>query len=300
MTIPPLLVPGDEVLVISPSSHPTTDLWIQGIEVLEAWGLKVHRGKHYLSAYEGFGGTDEERLEDLQVGLNDPNIKAIFPIRGGYGASRLLDSLDFSEMKRSSKWMVGFSDITALLVHLDSLGIASIHGPMPHNFCQNGGELALESLHRLLFQGETRLEAPGSPNNRQGESSGNILGGNLSLLTHLVGSSSFENPAGKILCLEEVGERLYHVDRMMVQLKRSGYLKNLAGLLVGGFTDCDEASLTIGKSYQEIILEHTEGTSYPIAFDVPLGHIPGNFALPFGTKINLLINSEKVQVTGQI
>jgi muramoyltetrapeptide carboxypeptidase len=120
------------------------------------------------------------------------------------------------------------------------------------------------------------------------------------LLTHLVGSSSFENPAGKILCLEEVGERLYHVDRMMVQLKRSGYLKNLAGLLVGGFTDCEEASLTIGKSYQEIILEHTEGTSYPIAFDVPLGHIPGNFALPFGTKINLSINSEKVQVTGQI
>ena len=140
MTIPPLLVPGDEVLVISPSSHPTTDRWIQGIEVLEAWGLRVQRGKNYLAVNEGFAGTDPERLADLQSGLDDPNIKAIFPMRGGYGASRLLDALNFSKMKHSPKWLVGFSDITAPLVHLDSLGIAGIHGPMPHNFCIEGGE----------------------------------------------------------------------------------------------------------------------------------------------------------------
>lgn len=300
MTIPPLLVPGDDVLVISPSSHPTSDRWIQGIEVLEAWGLRVNRGKNYLAVHEGFAGTDAERLADFQVGLDDPSMKAIFPMRGGYGASRLLDSLDFSGMKRSPKWLVGFSDITAPLVHLDSLGFAGIHGPMPHNFCVEGGELALESLYRLLFHGETYLEANASPYNRLGEATGKAIGGNLSILVHLLGSSSFENPAGKILCLEEVGERLYHVDRMLVQLKRAGFLQNLAGLLVGGFTDCHEAPLTIGKKYEEIIREHTEGTSYPIAFDVPFGHIPSNFALPFGTKINLSINSEKVQVTGQI
>lgn len=300
MTIPPLLVPGDDVLVISPSSHPTSDRWIQGIEVLEAWGLRVNRGKNYLAVHEGFAGTDAERLADFQVGLDDPSMKAIFPMRGGYGASRLLDSLDFSGMKRSPKWLVGFSDITAPLVHLDSLGFAGIHGPMPHNFCVEGGELALESLYRLLFHGETNLEANASPYNRLGEATGKAIGGNLSILVHLLGSSSFENPAGKILCLEEVGERLYHVDRMLVQLKRAGFLQNLAGLLVGGFTDCHEAPLTIGKKYEEIIREHTEGTSYPIAFDVPFGHIPSNFALPFGTKINLSINSEKVQVTGQI
>ncbi len=300
MTIPPLLVPGDDVLVISPSSHPTTDRWIQGIEVLEAWGLRVNRGKNYLAVHEGFAGTDAERLTDFQAGLDDPCIKAIFPMRGGYGASRLLDSLDFSGMKRSPKWLVGFSDITAPLVHLDSLGFAGIHGPMPHNFCVEGGELALESLYRLLFHGETNLEVNASPYNRLGEVTGKAIGGNLSIVVHLLGSSSFENPAGKILCLEEVGERLYHVDRMLVQLKRAGFLQNLAGLLVGGFTDCHEAPLTIGKKYEEIIREHTEGTSYPIAFDVPFGHIPSNFALPFGTKINLSINSEKVQVTGQI
>ncbi len=300
MTIPPLLVPGDDVLVISPSSHPTTDRWIQGIEVLEAWGLRVNRGKNYLAVHEGFAGTDAERLTDFQAGLDDPSMKAIFPMRGGYGASRLLDSLDFSGMKRSPKWLVGFSDITAPLVHLDSLGFAGIHGPMPHNFCVEGGELALESLYRLLFHGETNLEVNASPYNRLGEVTGKAIGGNLSIVVHLLGSSSFENPAGKILCLEEVGERLYHVDRMLVQLKRAGFLQNLAGLLVGGFTDCHEAPLTIGKKYEEIIREHTEGTSYPIAFDVPFGHIPSNFALPFGTKINLSINSEKVQVTGQI
>lgn len=300
MTIPPLLVPGDDVLVISPSSHPTSDRWIQGIEVLEAWGLRVNRGKNYLAVHEGFAGTDAERLADFQAGLDDPSMKAIFPMRGGYGASRLLDSLDFSGMKHSPKWLVGFSDITAPLVHLDSLGFAGIHGPMPHNFCVEGGELALESLYRLLFHGETNLEANASPYNRLGNATGKAIGGNLSILVHLLGSSSFENPAGKILCLEEVGERLYHVDRMLVQLKRAGFLQNLAGLLVGGFTDCHEAPLTIGKKYEEIIREHTEGTSYPIAFDVPFGHIPSNFALPFGTKINLSINSKKVQVTGQI
>lgn len=300
MTIPPLLVPGDDVLVISPSSHPTSDRWIQGIEVLEAWGLRVNHGKNYLAVHEGFAGTDAERLADFQAGLDDPSMKAIFPMRGGYGASRLLDSLDFSGMKHSPKWLVGFSDITAPLVHLDSLGFAGIHGPMPHNFCVEGGELALESLYRLLFHGETYLEANASPYNRLGDATGKAIGGNLSILVHLMGSSSFENPAGKILCLEEVGERLYHVDRMLVQLKRAGFLQNLAGLLVGGFTDCHEASLTIGKRYEEIIREHTEGTSYPIAFDVPFGHIPSNFALPFGTKINLSINSKKVQVTGQI
>ena len=300
MTIPPLLVPGDDVLVISPSSHPTSDRWIQGIEVLEAWGLRVNRGKNYLAVHEGFAGTDAERLADFQAGLDDPSMKAIFPMRGGYGASRLLDSLDFSGMKHSPKWLVGFSDITAPLVHLDSLGFAGIHGPMPHNFCVEGGELALESLYRLLFHGETYLEANASPYNRLGNATGKAIGGNLSILVHLLGSSSFENPAGKILCLEEVGERLYHVDRMLVQLKRAGFLQNLAGLLVGGFTDCHEAPLTIGKKYEEIIREHTEGTSYPIAFDVPFGHIPSNFALPFGTKINLSINSKKVQVTGQI
>jgi muramoyltetrapeptide carboxypeptidase len=228
--------------------------------------------------------------------LDDPSIKAIFPIRGGYGSSRLLDSLDFSVFKSNPKWIVGFSDITALLCEVDRLGFASIHGPMPHNFCQKGGEAALQQLHTALFEGTIAVSAPSHPLNRLGEASAEIIGGNLSLLCHLIGSPTFASTVGKILFLEEIGERLYHVDRMLLQLKRAGLFQNLAGLIVGGFTDCHEASLTIGKTAFELVAEHTSGTSYPIAFDFPAGHIPNNQPLIFGVNTKLLINAEGVQL----
>jgi muramoyltetrapeptide carboxypeptidase len=295
--IPPFLKPGDEVAILSPASFPPTDNWKQGVEVLENWGLRVRNAPNYLSRHYGLGGTDAERLSDLQQMLDDPSIKAIFPIRGGYGVSRLLDSLDFSGFVSSPKWIVGFSDITALLCELDSMGFASVHGPMPHNFCQKGGESALQNLHSLLFEGKVSVAAPVHALNRPGEASAEIIGGNLSLLCHLVGSSTFKSTEGKILFIEEIGERLYHVDRMLLQLKRAGYFQNLAGLLLGGFTDCNEASLTIGKPAYELVAEHTSGTSFPIAFDFPAGHIPNNQPVLFGVKSKLLVNSQKVQLT---
>ena len=295
--IPPFLQPGDEVAILSPASFPPTENWKQGVEVLENWGLRVRMAPNYLSRHFGLGGTDAERLSDLQQMLDDPFIKAIFPIRGGYGSSRLLDCLDFSGFKTHPKWIVGFSDITALLCEVDRLGFASIHGPMPHNFCQKGGEAALQNLHSLLFEGSTSVSAPSHPLNRLGEASAEIIGGNLSLLCHLIGSPTFASTAGKILFLEEIGERLYHVDRMLLQLKRAGLFQNLAGLIVGGFTDCNEASLTIGKTAFELVAEHTSGTSYPIAFDFPAGHIPNNQPLVFGVKTKLLVNAAGVQLT---
>jgi muramoyltetrapeptide carboxypeptidase len=295
--IPPFLQPGDEVAILSPASFPPTDNWKQGVEVLENWGLRVRNAPNYLSRHHGLGGTDPERLSDLQQMLDDPSIKAIFPIRGGYGVSRLLDSLDFSGFVSSPKWIVGFSDITALLCELDSIGYASVHGPMPHNFCQKGGESALQNLHSLLFEGNVSVTAPAHALNRLGEASAEIIGGNLSLLCHLVGSSTFASTEGKILFIEEIGERLYHVDRMLLQLKRAGYFQNLAGLILGGFTDCNEASLAIGKSAYELVAEHTSGTSFPIAFDFPAGHIPNNQPVLFGVKSKLLVNSQEVQLT---
>jgi muramoyltetrapeptide carboxypeptidase len=211
--------------------------------------------------------------------------------------SRLLDSLDFTGFISSHKWVVGFSDITALLCELDSIGYASIHGPMPHNFCQKGGESALQNLYTALFEGVFSVAAPAHPLNRLGEASAEIIGGNLSLLAHLVGSQTFASTDGTILFIEEIGERLYHVDRMLVQLKRAGLFQNLAGLLIGGFTDCNEASLSIGKTAYELVAEHTSGTSYPIAFDFPAGHIPNNQPLIFGVKSKLLVNSEGIQLT---
>lgn len=295
--IPPYLQPGDEVAILSPASFPPTENWKQGVEVLESWGLRVRNAPNYLSRHYGLGGTDAERLSDLQQMLDDPSIKAIFPIRGGYGSSRLLDSLDFSGFKSNPKWIVGFSDITALLCEVDRLGFASIHGPMPHNFCQKGGESALQNLHTTLFEGVVSLSATAHPLNRMGESSAEMIGGNLSLLCHLVGSPTFQSTDGKILFLEEIGERLYHVDRMLLQLKRAGLFQNLAGLVIGGFTDCNEASLMIGKTAYELVAEHTSGTSFPIAFDFPAGHILNNQPLIFGKKIKLLVNAEGVQLT---
>jgi muramoyltetrapeptide carboxypeptidase len=297
LIIPPYLHPGDEVAILSPASFPPTENWKQGVEVLESWGLRVRNAPNYLSRHFGLGGTDAERLADLQQMLDDPTIKAIFPIRGGYGSSRLLDSLDFSGFKSSPKWIVGFSDITALLCEVDRLGFASIHGPMPHNFCQKGGESALQNLYTALFEGVVSLSAPSHPLNRLGEASAEIIGGNLSLLCHLVGSPTFGSTGGKILFIEEVGERLYHVDRMLLQLKRAGIFQNLAGLIVGGFTDCKEASLTIGKTAFELVAEHTSGTSFPIAYDFPSGHIPNNQPLVFGVETKLLVNAEGVQLT---
>ena len=300
MANPPLLKSGDLVSVLSPASHTNSNAWEKGIEVLEKWGLRVDRGEHYLSQYFGFGGTDAERLNDLQKALDNPEIKAIFPIRGGYGTSRILDDLDFSLFLQNPKWIVGFSDITALLTHIDSLGVAGIHGPMPNNFCQKGGELSLQALNEILFNGRAIYTCKPHPSNILGEIQGELIGGNLSLLSHLIGSKSFSRPDGKILVIEEIGERLYHVDRMLVQLKRSGYFEGLTGMIIGGFTDCNEAQLTIGKSAQELILEHTEDYQFPIAFDFPLGHVPANHPVIFGVKSNLLISSEKVQLTCQL
>jgi muramoyltetrapeptide carboxypeptidase len=295
--IPPYLQPGDEVAILSPASFPPTENWKQGVEVLESWGLRVRNAPNYLSRHFGLGGTDAERLSDLQQMLDDPTIKAIFPIRGGYGSSRLLDSLNFSGFIANPKWIVGFSDITALLCEVDRLGFASIHGPMPHNFCQKGGESALQNLYSALFEGSISISAPSHPLNRLGEASAEIIGGNLSLLCHLVGSPTLGSTEGKILFIEEIGERLYHVDRMLLQLKRAGIFQNLAGLIVGGFTDCNEASLTIGKTAFELVAEHTLGTSFPLAFDFPSGHIPNNQPLVFGVKTKLLVNNEGIQLT---
>ncbi len=295
--LPHLLKPGNRVGIISPASHPTSDQWKAGLQVLSDWGLEIVLGDHYLAEHFGLGGTDEQRRADLQQMLDDPSIAAIFPLRGGYGVSRLLDGLDFTKFRKNPKWVVGFSDITALLCHIDTFSIASIHGPMPNNFCQKGGEAALANLHTLLFEGRTHMHTTSHALNKHGVAEASIIGGNLSLLTHLIGSNSFPNPKGKILFIEEVGERLYHVDRLLLQLKRAGYLADLAGLIIGGFTDCKEASLTIGLSVEDMILEHTAAYHYPIAFDFPAGHIPNNQAIPMGKKIKFLVNAEIVQVT---
>ena len=300
MIIPPLLSPGDSVIILSPASPPKSDNWLLGLETLKQWGLHPILSPNHSASHFGLAGTDTERLEDFQWALNHPHAKAIFPIRGGYGSSRFIDNLDFSTFLQHTKWLVGFSDITAPLMHLNALNVASIHGPMPHNFIQEGGEYALEQLKQLLFRGEASINAEPHPLNRNGMAEAEITGGNLSLVSHLIGTKSFPAIAGKILFLEEIGERLYHVDRMLVQLKRAGILSELAGLIVGGFTDCEEAPLEIGKNAYELIAEHTASFQYPIAYNFPAGHITNNQPIAFGVKSKFLVNNSEVQLIGQL
>ena len=296
MITPPFLQQGDTVAIVSTARKNIEDNLKPTIAMLEGWGLKVKLGKTIGLDHYQLAGTDDQRAEDFQEQMDNPNIKAIWCVRGGYGTVRIIDKLDFTKFKQNPKWIIGFSDVTVLHSHLNRMGFQSIHGIMPVSVARATDE-AKNSLCTALFGDKLEYELDCDALNHVGKAKGELVGGNLSLLAHLIGSESFPNPAGKILFIEEIGERLYHVDRMLVQLKRAGYLSQLSGLIIGGFTDCEEAKLEIGKTVEELVLEHCAGTNYPIAFNFPAGHIPNNFALPFGTKIKFLVNAEIVQVT---
>ena len=224
--------------------------------------------------------------------LDDTEVKAIISARGGYGTTRLLDQLDFTGFKKSPKWIIGFSDITALHCHLLGLGFESIHGIMPSLFSRPGSDEALESLRRVLFGGYISYQAPAHAFNCAGTAEGILMGGNISLLNTIIGTASDVDYTGKILFLEEIDEYLYNLDRMLVQLKRSGKLARLAGLVVGHMTDMRDNAIPFGKTAVEIIQEHTADYTYPVAYNFPTGHEPHNLALICGRNARL-------QVTGQ-
>lgn len=286
---PAPLKSGDKVILLSPSSPSDSLNWLKGKEILESWGLETQVSDHCNAKHFGLAGTDEERLSDLQKALDDPSIKAIFPIRGGYGLTRILDQLDFTQFQKKPKWIVGFSDITALHLAVNSLNIASIHGPMPNNFVEKEGGDKLDRLKNLLFGEISELPLPTHPFNKKGKISGEIIGGNLSLICQNLGTNTFPNPEGKILLIEDVGEKYYHIDRMMVQLKRSGLLHYIKGMIVGQFSECTEAKLSMGLEPNEIIHHHTKDFKFPIAFNAPIGHIPYNLPIILHKKTTLII-----------
>lgn len=281
---PGYLQKGDTVGVVAPASRVNYRDVEPGIALLkEQWGLNVVEGKTLTNDYFQFSGTDRERLEDLQSMLDNTEIKAIIAARGGYGFSRLLDQLNFSIFKESPKWLVGFSDVTAVLTHLETLGFQCLHAPMAKLFCQEGGEEATESLRKALFGEKLSYTIPAHDFNRYGTADGRLVGGNLCLLAHLIGSKSEIDTQGKILFIEDVSEYLYNLDRMMVQLKRSGKLSNLAGLIVGQFTNIkDNAAPVFGKDAYEIVREHVSEFDYPVCYDFPVGHVADNRTLIIG------------------
>lgn len=288
---------GDTVGLLALACKVDFEMLKPAIELMENnWGLKVILGKSLTSEYHQFAGTDTVRANDFQMMLDNPEIKAIFSARGGYGSSRLLDSIDFTAFQKQPKWVIGFSDITAVHCHIHTLNIESLHATMPKLFLQEGGEESLESLRKVLFGEETNYKVEPHQMNRLGAANGPLIGGNLAILIHVIGSKSDINYGGKILFLEDVNEYLYSIDRMMIQLKRSGKLQNLAGLIVGSFSDCLDNNVSFGKTANEIIQEAVADYDFPVCYGFPVGHGADNWAMPCGRKINLLVEEYGVSL----
>jgi len=297
INIPPYLQKGDTIGIVAPAGFMPIEKMQTCIETLDSWGYNVQLGETtHSSSQNYFSGTDEERLNDLQQMLDDRDIKAILCARGGYGTSRIIDRINFKKFRKHPKWIVGFSDITVLHSHiLSNYKIASLHAPMAAAF--NDGEFNnpyILSLKDALEGKPSHYECEPHAFNKSGEAKGQLVGGNLSLLAHLIGTKSDIKTKSKILFLEDVGEYLYNVDRLLLQLKRSGKLDKLAGLVVGGFTDSKDTERPFGKSVYDIIYEQVGEYDFPICFGFPVSHAKENYALKVGAKYHLQIQSDKV------
>ena len=284
MVKPSPLKYNDKVVIVATARKVTKAEIIPAVKILESWGLRVRLGVNLFGSRDQYSGNDSERASDLQSMIDDPEIKAIFIARGGYGTIRILDKLDFSLFQKNPKWLVGFSDVTVLHSHLHkTLNTESIHATMPALF-KNGKnkDHSLNSLKNALFQGSAEYSFLSDPTGRPGKAQAPIVGGNLSILYALLGTPFDIDTRGKILFLEDLDEYLYHIDRMMMALKWSGKLNQLKGLLVWGLTEMNDNEIPFGKSAEEIVMEAVNEYSYPVAFGFPAGHVDPNEALILG------------------
>ncbi len=292
---PNSLQKGDTVGLLALASKVDFEVLKPALQLMENdWGLTVILGESLRSEYHQFAGDDAVRENDFQLMLDNPEIKAIFSARGGYGSSRLLDNIDFTTFQKSPKWVIGFSDITAVHCHIHTFNIESLHATMPKLFLQEGGEESLESLRKILFGEPLSYQILPNEMNHLGIGEGQIIGGNLAMLIHVIGSKSDVNYDDKILFLEDINEYLYSIDRMMIQLKRSGKLQNLAGLIVGDFSDCQDNQVPFGKTANEIIQEVVAEYNFPVCYNFPVGHEPYNLAMPCGREVILRVENEGV------
>ncbi|MBV4356965.1 S66 peptidase family protein [Pinibacter aurantiacus] len=299
ITIPPYLKPGDTIGIVCPAGYMPYDKAEVCINTLLQWGYKVKVGKTLGGGSTNyFSGTDEERLNDFQQMLDDKEVKAILCGRGGYGVSRIIDDVDFKHFEKHPKWIIGFSDITVFHSHIyANYKIASIHSPMAAAFNDEGykNEYVL-SLKETLEGKAMQYACPAHEFNKTGTASGELVGGNLALLAHLIGSKSEVKTKNRILFIEDIGEYTYNIDRMMLQLKRAGKLDELAGLIIGGFTDMKDTTRPFGKTVFEIIQDIVKDYKYPICFDFPVSHDTKNYALKVGAEYELKVGDNEVKL----
>lgn len=298
MLRPSYLLPGDTIGLVAPARKPDKESLRVAKEMIEAWGFVVKLAPHLLTDNHAYlSATDQERIIDFQMMIDNDSVKAILCARGGYGTTRILDQLNFSKLSEQPKWIVGFSDITALHLKLSSIGIESIHATMPILFAKPEQKDAVEALRQLLIGNVTSLIAPKDSFNKIGETQGELIGGNLSLLVDSLGTITQLNPGNKILVIEEVDEYFYKVDRMLVQLKRANILPSLKGLVVGHFTDIKDSTLPFGETIKEIIRYHTREYNYPIGFNFSIGHEAPNQAFLHGADCRLAVTTEGSEIS---
>lgn len=296
MILPPTLKPGDKVAIIATARFISEVDLQAAIQLLKSWKLQPILGSSIGLQHNQFAGTDEERAADLQHQIEDPNIKAIWCAKGGYGSIRILDLVDFSILKTHPKWIIGYSDVTAIHLHLQSMGIASLHAQMASGIETRSASTS-EELKHVLFGNKLQIEyASRHPNQVNGEVEAELLGGNLSVLYSAIGSQSMPSFEGKILFLEDLDEYLYHIDRMMQNLKRSGLLSQISGFIVGGMSDMNDNEVPFGKTAEEIIADAVSDYDYPVCFNFPTGHVHTNLPLIFGKKAQLNVTSKTVKL----
>lgn len=293
---PPALQKGDSVYILSTARKITLDEIQPAIQLFESWELKIVIGSTIGKEFRQFAGTDAERREDFQKALDDRNVKAIVCARGGYGTVRMMDDLNFDQFTLHPKWIVGFSDVTFMHVNIsNNIGIQTLHSAMPFNLPRVTPE-SIESMRKELFGEKNEYAVAPHELNRLGRAEGILIGGNLSILYSITGTKSGMNTSGKILFLEDLDEYLYHIDRMMMNLKRSGKLQDLAGLIVGGFTEMKDNKVAFGISAYEIIAENVAEYRYPVCYGFPAGHVEDNRAMVMGRTYTMQVTGEGVKV----
>ena len=296
---PPYLKPGDTIALVCPAGYMQIEKVQMCLKTLENWGYNVRTGSTVGSASANyFSGSDDERLNDLQQMLDDDSVQAILCARGGYGLTRIIDKIKYKKFQEQPKWIIGFSDVTILLSHIYSnYGISTMHAPMAGAFNDpDPVNKFIASLHKVLEGRKITYQADVHPFNRRGEAVGELVGGNLALIAHAVGTDSDIKTKGKILFIEDVGEYLYNLDRMMYQLKRAGKFKKLAGLIVGGFTNMKDTDRPFGQTAEEIIRDAVCEYDFPVCFNFPVSHEKENYALKIGVGYKLKVGKGKVSL----
>lgn len=295
--IPPYLKKGDTIGITCPAGYMDASKAAACINTLQHWGFDVMVGKTLGSNSRNyFSGSDEERLDEFQAMLDDDSIHAILCGRGGYGVGRIIDQLDFTRFRKKPKWIIGYSDITVLHSHVfRNFGIASLHAPMASAFNEGKNEY-IRSFRNAITGKKARYSCPTHAYNRAGAATAPIVGGNLSLLAHLCGTKSDVDTKGKLLFMEDIGEYIYNIDRMLYQLKRNGKLDKLAGLIVGGFTEMKDTQRPFGKTVYEVIREVIAPYDYPVCFGFPVSHGNENLALKIGVAYTLKTGKRKTML----